>query len=307
MFLGPQILIVNAANQCGQSEQVRLGPVPVDDSVEGVRFNYVNTSKKMANITVKFYNQDNELLETQTETIEPWKGLSSLSLGGGADFLHVIADVVFEDPVVGFEDPVVGFEVPLFLTSLETYDDTGRTGIWGTNGTGIWGTNGTGISNPANNLEKKVNKTAIAFPPLTVGPGESVQLALTNASDSAGGKAYLQLLDMESGESVIDDNFCQPIFCGKIVCDYICGPKSIPQGGKLEIEYVNNSQDATTVIPLLKDFEVPLFSESFEVPLFSESFEVPLFMPTMTLRSSDTGEVKFFSGAAGLLTPKSCQ
>ena len=31
------------AGVCGQNKPVRLGPVPVDNSVAGVRFNYVNT------------------------------------------------------------------------------------------------------------------------------------------------------------------------------------------------------------------------------------------------------------------------
>ena len=310
---------------CGQTEQVRLGPVPVDDSVAGIRFNYINTSKKIAKVTANFYTDGNILVDTQTETIEPGKGFVFLMGGDGDDSIFVIADVTFEVPVFaqGFEVPVfmdglASFEVPVFLTSLETYDDTGRTGIWGTDGTAIWGTDGTAIwgtngtsINPASKPENilSVNsksKTAIAFPPLTVGPGESVQLAVTNAADNADGKAYLQLVDMESGQSAIDDNFCLPVFCGKTVCNFICGPKSIPTGGKLEVEYVNNTQEPTTILPVVKDFEVPVFSESFEVPVFSQGFEVPVFMPTMTLRS-ETGQVKFYRGAAGKLTPSSCQ
>lgn len=310
MILGLLVQPVSA-NTCGQNEQVRLGPVPIGDSVEGVRFNYINSSRKMANVTANFYRDGNVFLGAETVTIEPGKGFSFdyLMAGDGVDSIYVLADVGFVDPIIAFVDPIIAFEVPVFLTSLETYDDGGRTGIWGTNGTSIWGTNGTSV-NPSRTPETTKNdrpfsKTAIAFPPLTVGPGESVQLAVTNASDNSEGKAYLQLVDMESGESAIDDDFCLPVFCGKTVCDYICSPKSIPTGGKLEVAYVNNTEYPTTILPVVKDFEVPVFSESFEVPVFAKGFEVPVFMPTMTLRSA-TGQVKFYSGAADKLTPPSC-
>jgi hypothetical protein len=325
LFVGLQMESV-FAGVCGQEEQVRLGPVPVDSSAEGVRFNYVNTSQKMANVTAMFYANNNDLLSTQTDTIEPGKGLSfSIDELNGSTSIFVIANVGFEDPIVAFEDPIVafevpvflkGFEVPVFLTSIETFDDSGRTGIWGTDGTSIWGSNGTSIVTSgkpgAGKSAEMMNRTAIVFPPITVAPGENVQLAVTNASQNSDGNVYLQFVDIESGETVGDDEntFCTfEIIPGTKEFEWVCGPKAVPTGETLEIRFYNPEEalEPMTVLPIVKDFEVPVFSESFEVPVFLKGFEVPVFMPTMTLRSSDTEQVKIFSGAAGLLTPSSCK
>lgn len=250
------------------------------------------------------------MLYTQTDTIEPGYGLSfSINELNGSTSVFVIADVGFENPIIGFEVPVFlkGFEVPVFLTSIETFDDSGRTGIWGTDGTSIWGTNGTSIVTSGKPVAGKSaemkSRTAIVFPPVSVAPGENVQLAVTNASQNSEGNVYLQFVDIVSGETVGDDEntFCTfEIIPGTKEFEWVCGPKAVPTGETLEIRFYNPEEALApmTVLPIVKDFEVPVFLKGFEVPVF---------MPTMTLRSSDSGQIKVFSGAAGLLTPSNCQ
>jgi len=297
------------AQECANNKQIRLGPVPLDESTAGVRFNYFNTSKKIANVTANFYLDENVLLDTQTATVEPGKGLTLVGTGEwpGASAVLVLANIGFEDPLIAFEDPLIAFEVPLFMTSLETFDEGGRTGIWGTNGTSI-----VKSVYPGKNSIVGSSIAGVAFPPVTVAPGEVVQLAVTNAGEGIEGNVYLELVDTDSGNTIGDgDNiFCQPVFCGKTVCDWVCGPKAVPAGGKLEIEFEADSYSGPkTVIPIVKVFEVPLFMEKIgpvEPNTSPKGFEVPLFMPTVTVRS-DSGAVKIFSEGAGQLTPPSCQ
>ena len=292
------------AAQCGRTDQVRLGPIPLDGSAQGVRFNYVNSSNKIASVYARFYSDDNTMLDDGLFSVEPGKGLSisydNDGQGIDKDSVYVLADVDYMDPVLGFVEPIIAFEVPVFLTSLETYDDQGITGIWGTNGTAIWGSNGTAITKATdqkNEMSQATTRAAIAFPPVTVAQGEKVQLAVTNASDTAAGRVYLRLVNMETGENAGPyTDTCERVTICKIDCPVVC-EQPVPPGGELHVEYTNPNSAPVTVLAI---------AEKFEVPVFLKGFEVPVFMPTMNVRSA-SGHVKFFRGAANQLASSSCQ